>query len=100
MIEVHLDKAEDMGQFLEENSLQITNNTVASIAKTYTTRKKSIVVFEVTISDAGAVYEVSLPRAEWERYLKSSTDYYASLDMYNEAIDTHALLEKVQKHGK
>lgn len=92
MIKATLDNTGDVPKFLDENSLQITNTIVEVIGSIYKTRKKSATIFEFTLTDANGVFEVSLPRAEWEKSLQNCITYYSENNMYDEAIDTYSLL--------
>lgn len=100
MIRATLENTQDVPKFLDENSLQITNTIVEVIGEIYKTRKKSAPIFEITLMDANGVFEVSLPRSEWEKSLQNCIKYYSESDMYDEAVDTYSLLEKVKEHGK
>lgn len=100
MIQATLDSVNDVPDFLNENSLKITNNIVQVIGNIYKTRKKSALILELTIMDANGVFEISFPRSEWEKLLENCLKVYSETEMYDEAIDTFSLLEKIRENGK
>ena len=100
MIQATLDSVNDVPDFLSENSLKITNTIVQVIGNTYKTRKKSALILELTLMDANGVFEISLPRSEWEKSLENCLKGYSETEMYDEAIDTFSLLEKIRENGK
>jgi hypothetical protein len=100
MIKATLDSVNDVPNFLNENSLKITNTIVKVIESTYKTRKKSALILELSIMDANGVFEVSLPNVEWEKSLQNCITYYSDNNMYDEAIDTFSLLEKIKERKR
>lgn len=97
MIKATLDSVNDVPNFLNENSLKITNTIVKVIESTYKTRKKSALILELSIMDVNGVFEVSLPKPEWEKSLENCLKFYSEAEMYDEAIDTFSLLEKIKE---
>lgn len=97
MIKATLSSVNDVPDFLNENSLKITNTIVEVIGNIHTTRKKSALILELTLMDANGVFEVSLPNVEWEKSLQNCITYYSENNMYDEAIDTFSLLEKIKE---
>ena len=100
MIQATLDSVNDVPDFLNENSLKITNTIVQVIGNIHKTRKKSALILELTLMDANGVFEISLPRSEWEKSLENCLKVYSETEMYDEAIDTFSLLEKIRENGK
>ena len=97
MIKATLNTVNDVSDFLNKNSLKITNTIVEGIKSIYKTRKKSVLILELSITDVNGVFEISLPRTEWEKSLENCLKFYTETEMYNEAIDTFSLLEKVKE---
>lgn len=100
MIKATLNSVNDVPDFLNENSLKITNTIVKVIESIYKTRKKSALILELTLMDANGVFEISLPRTEWEKSLENCLKVYSETEMYDEAIDTFSLLEKIKEVNK
>lgn len=100
MIKATLDSVQDVPNFLDENYLNISNTIVQTITEIYKTRKKSALILELTLMDANGVFEISLPKSEWEKSLQNCVKFYSESEMYDEAIDTFSLIEKLKEHDK
>lgn len=93
MGKLHFNTPEEFTATFRKKNVDVTNTIVESIEKAMQNRKQTALLFEITFEEHDNLYEISLPRSQWEHALQSCLDFYHKEEMSDAAIDTWKLLE-------
>lgn len=76
-------------------NLKVANGIVDGIEKSFAAKKKSALLFEFSFEGDEYEYSVSLPKEQWAPALKACLKKYEEHEMFDQAIDTYQLIQKV-----
>lgn len=76
-------------------NVDVANGIVSGIQLSLDKKKKSALLFEFSFEGDEYEYTVSLPKEQWGTALKACLKKYEELEMFDQAIDTYQLIQKV-----
>lgn len=76
-------------------NLDVANGIVSGIEQSHNKKKKSALLFEFSFEGDEYEYTVSLPKEQWGSALQACLKKYEELEMFDQAIDTYQLIQKV-----
>ena len=97
MTKLHFNTAAEFEKLFKNKTLEITTSIVESIREAGTLKKKSAKVFEISFSSSEMMYEITLPKSQWEVALSSCLKHYEELKMSDDCIDTWQLIDKLKR---
>jgi len=96
MVKLHFESTGDFESLFKSKKKSVTDSIVMGIEEAMQKGKRTANLFEVTFAQADMMYEISLPKSQWQQALEQCLEHYHSLDLADEAIDTWKLLEAVK----
>lgn len=93
MVKLHFNTTEEFDVLFKSKTKSVTDSIVLGIEKAMQEGKRTANLFEITFADSERMFEISLPKSQWEQALEQCLEHYHSLDLANESIDTWKLLE-------
>jgi hypothetical protein len=76
-------------------NLDVANGIVDGIQKSHVKKKKTALLFEFSFEGDEYEYSISLPKDQWEVALKACLKKYEEAELFDQAIDTYQLIQKV-----
>jgi len=96
MVKLHFKTTEEFEVLFKSKKRNVTDAIVDGIQQAMMNRKKTAQLFEITFEEEETMFDISLPRAEWQQALSASLEHYHELEADDECIDTWKLLEAVK----
>ena len=93
MVKLHFNTTEEFEGLFKRKTLSVTRSIVSGIDRAYSKRKRSAPLFEITFDDVETMYEISLPKSQWENALEKCLDHLHKEQLADEQIDCWRLLE-------
>lgn len=97
MKQLHFESAYDFAEFFKEKSPEITVAIYSAIKEAVQFQKKTAKLFEISIEDQDSVFEISLPKNQWETALGNCLKHFEEWEMTDDAIDTWQLIQQVKE---
>ena len=86
---------EEFEKLFRAPSIEVANGIVTGIEQSHSKQKKTALLFEFSFEGDEYEYTVSLPKEQWSTALKACLKKYEELEMFDQAIDTFQLIQKV-----
>lgn len=96
MTKLHFSTTQEFEQLFKKKTLSVTRSIISGIENAVAARKRTAPLFEITFEDADMMYEISLPKSQWEVALEKCLEHLHSEDLTDEQIDTWKLIEIVK----
>jgi len=96
MVKLHLENTAEFETIFKSKKKDVTDAIISGIEKAMQDGKKTANLFEITFEDVEMMYEISLPRSQWQQAVQSALDHYHELELTDEQIDTWKLLEAIK----
>lgn len=96
VVKLHFENTEEFAEVFTSKKLEVTRAIVGGIEKAVINNERTALLFEVTFNSVESMYEISLPKSQWQISLESCLDHLHELNLADEQIDTWKLLEAVK----
>ena len=96
MVKLHFEDASQFETLFKKKTKDVTDAIVLGIEIAIANNKKTASLFEISFQDAEQIFEVTLPKSQWQVSLESCLDHYHKLEETDKQIDTWKLLELVK----
>lgn len=96
MVKLHFNTTEEFAEVFTSKKLEVTRAIVEGIEKAVITNSRTALLFEVSFTTVDNMFEISLPKSQWQPSLQACLDHFHELNLADEQIDTWKLLEAVK----
>jgi hypothetical protein len=96
MKNLQIESLEDLKEFLQEKSVNITNSIKEGIEQAINNNKKTALLFEIEVEGMDTSFEISLTSKEWVKALENCLKHYTEWSMADDAIDTWILIKELK----
>jgi hypothetical protein len=97
MKKLQIQSVEDLGDFLKQRTVEITTSVRDSIQQAFEQKKKTAILFEISVEDTDICFEVSVTTKEWVTALNSCLADYQKWELEDDAIDTYLLIKSIKQ---
>jgi FKBP-type peptidyl-prolyl cis-trans isomerase (trigger factor) len=96
MAKLHFNSTEEFESIFKRKSLSVTRSIIQGIEEALQKNKRTALLFEITFDQVDTMYEISLPKSQWQTALESCLEHLHKENLANEEIDCWKLLEAVK----
>jgi len=96
MVKLHFNTTDEFEGLFKRKTLSVTRSIIQGIEKAVQNRKKTAPLFEITFEEVDMMYEISLPRSQWQFALENCLEHLHTEDLADEQIDCWKLLEAIK----
>jgi len=96
MVKLHFNSTEEFESIFKRKTLSVTRSIIQGIEEALQKNKRTALLFEITFEEVDTMYEISLPKSQWQTALESCLEHLHKENLANEEIDCCKLLEAVK----
>lgn len=96
MVRLHFNTTDEFEGLFKRKTLSVTRSIVNGIDTAVKKNKKTAPLFEISFDDVETMYEISLPKSQWNQALNTCLEHLHSVGTPDEQIDCWQLLEKIK----
>lgn len=96
MVKLHFNTTDEFEGLFKRKSLAVTRSIISGIEKAMQECKRTAPLFEITFEEVDMMYEISLPKSQWQFALENCLEHLHTQDLADEQIDCWKLLEAVK----
>jgi len=96
MVKLHFNSTEEFESIFKRKTLSVTRSIIQGIEEALQKNKRTALLFEITFEEVDTMYEISLPKSQWQTALESCLEHLHKENLANEEIDCWKLLEAVK----
>ena len=96
MVKLHFNSTEEFEGLFTNKTLAVTRAIVNGIQEAAANRKRTAPLFELSFNDVEMMYEISLPKSQWQFALENCLDHLHEEELADEQIECWKLLEAVK----
>ena len=96
MVKLHFNSTDEFEGLFKGKSLAVTKSIISGIESAMQKGKRTAPLFEITFDQVEMMYEISLPKSQWETALEHCLEHLHTEDLADEQIDCWKLLEAVK----
>lgn len=96
MVKLHFNTTDEFEKLFKNKTLAVTRSIISGIEQAVQYRKKTAPLFEISFEEVDMIYEISLPRNQWQNALENCLEHLHAEDLANEQIDCWKLLETIK----
>ena len=93
MIKLHFTTTDQFQDLFKTKTLSVTRGIIQGIEKAMQNGSKTAPLFEITFDQVDMMYEISLPRSQWQPALENCLEHLHAESLADEEIDCWKLLE-------
>ena len=97
MVKLHFKTTDEFESLFKAKTLPVTRTVVSGIQEAVENKKRSANLFQVTFDQADMMYEISLPKSQWEGTLEHCLNHLHKVELADEQIDCWSLLEEIKQ---
>jgi len=96
MVKLHFNSTEEFESIFKRKTLSVTRSIIQGIEEALQKNKRTALLFEITFEEVDTMYEISLPKSQWQTALESCLEHLHKENLANEEIHCWKLLEAVK----
>lgn len=96
MVKLSFTTTEEFQASMNSDDRRILDGIVSGIGKALQHSDSSADLFEIYFEDSLSSFQITLPRTEWQEALNTCIKKYEKEALYDDAIETYQLLEKLK----
>jgi hypothetical protein len=96
MVKLHFNSTSEFESLFRGKSLSVTRSIISGIEIAMQGGKRTAKLFEITFDEVDMMYEISLPKSQWQTALENCLEHLHKENLTDEEIDCWKLLEAVK----
>lgn len=96
MVKLHFNNTQEFEGLFKDKTLSVTRSIISGIEKAMQSNKRTAPLFEITFDEVDMMYEISLPKSQWQPALENCLEHLHTEELADEQIDCWRLLEAVK----
>ena len=96
MVKLHFNTTDEFEGLFKRKSLSVTRSIISGIEKAMQKNKRTAPLFEISFEEVDMMYEISLPKSQWQTALENCLEHLHKENLADEEIDCWKLLEAVK----
>lgn len=96
MVKLHFNSTEEFESLFKTKTLSVTRSIISGIETAMQGGKRTAKLFEITFDQVEMMYEISLPKSQWQTALENCLEHLHKEHLADEEIDCWKLLEAVK----
>jgi hypothetical protein len=96
VVRLHFNNTEEFEGIFKIKTLAVTRAIINGIQEAAIKRKRTAPLFELSFEEVEMMYEISLPKSQWQFALENCLNHLHEEELADEQIDCWKLLEAIK----